>query len=132
MKYKAHIVGAVVLSVGIININNKIGLEFNPLYIVGGAVFGGLIPDIDHPKSLLGSVIQPVSNIIKETIGHRTLTHSILFTVITCLFASFFNINIGVGIGLGMLSHIILDLLTPETNGVAFLYPFYKKKIKLL
>jgi len=132
MKYKAHTVGAVVLTAGIIHLNNKIGLEIKPLYLIVGAVFGGLLPDIDHTRSLLGSAIQPVSTIIKETIGHRTLTHSILFTVITCLFASVFNINIGIGIGLGMLSHIILDLLTPETNGVAFLYPFYKKKIKLL
>lgn len=132
MRYKAHTIGAVVLSVGIISLNIKIGLEFNPLYLVGGAVFGGLLPDIDHPKSLLGSAIQPVSTIIKETLGHRTLTHSILFLVITCFFTSLFNINIGIGIGLGILSHIILDLLTPETNGVAFLYPFYKKKIKLL
>lgn len=132
MKYKAHTVGAVVLTLGIIDLNNKIGLELNPLYLIGGAVFGGLLPDIDHPKSLLGSVIQPVSTIIKETIGHRTLTHSFLFIVITCLFASLFNISIGIGVGIGMLSHIILDLLTPETNGVAFLFPFYKKKIKLL
>jgi inner membrane protein len=131
MEYMAHTVGAVVSACGIIYLSNKIGVQPNPLYLIGGAAFGGLIPDIDHPKSLLGSAIKPISIIIKETIGHRTLTHSVLFTLIISILASFFNIFVGVGIGIGMISHIVLDILTPETKGVAFLYPFYKKKIKL-
>lgn len=132
MKYKAHTIGAVAFSFVFINLNKNIGLEINPIFFIGGAVVGGLLPDMDHPKSLLGSIVQPLSTIIKETIGHRTFTHSILFTLIIGFFISFFNINFGFGIGLGMLSHIILDLLTPNTYGVAFLYPFYKKKIRIL
>jgi len=43
MKYKAHTVGAVVLTAGIIHLNNKIGLEIKPLYLIVGAAFGGLL-----------------------------------------------------------------------------------------
>ena len=123
---------AILSSHGVIYLCNQIGISTSPIYIICGAVIGGLIPDIDHPKSFLGSAIQPVSTILMTTIGHRTLTHSLLFVFLISFVASMFNIMLGVGLGIGMLSHIVLDLLTPKTNGVAFLYPFYKKKIKLL
>jgi inner membrane protein len=131
MKCIAHTVGAITSACGIIYLSNKIGFQPNPLYLICGAAFGGLIPDIDHPKSLLGSSIRPISIIIKETIGHRTLTHSIVFTLIISFLVSFLNLFVGIGVGIGMLSHIVLDLLTPKTKGVAFLYPLYKKKIRL-
>lgn len=131
MNYRAHTAGAVVSGCGVIYLFNQIGISINPLYIIGGAAIGGLIPDIDHPKSFLGSAIQPISTIIMETIGHRTITHSLLFLLIVSCAVAIFNIMLGVGVGIGILSHIILDLLTPKTNGVAFLYPFYKRKIKL-
>lgn len=131
MKYKAHTVGAVSLACGIIYLNKKSGVELSSLIFIGGAVLGGLLPDIDHPKSFLGNVIVPLSAIIKATVGHRTLTHSLLFTAIIGMMISIFNITLGFGIAVGMISHIVLDLLTPKSKGVAFLYPFYKRRIKI-
>lgn len=132
MKYRAHIAGAVVSGCGVIYLCNQMEISTNLLNIIGGAAIGGLIPDIDHPKSFLGRAIQPISTILMATIGHRTLTHSLLFLFLISFVASMFNIMLGFGLGIGILSHIVLDLLTPKTNGVAFLYPFYKRKIKLL
>ena len=131
MNYKVHTIGAVASSCGVIYLSNQLGIQSNPMFLISGAIIGGLIPDIDHPKSFLGNIVQPISIIIRETLGHRTLTHSILFALIVSTITAFINIPFAIGLGVGIFSHIILDLLTPHTNGVAFLYPLYKKKINL-
>ena len=94
-----HTVGAIAAACGVGYLESKIGLQGHSLHLYGGAVVGGLLPDIDHPDSKIGKMISPLSDFIISVVGHRTLTHS---------------------------------LLTPQTNGVAFLYPFHKKKIKIL
>ncbi len=132
MDYRVHTVGAIVSAFGVGYLENKIGLQGHSLYLYGGAVIGGLLPDIDHPDSFLGSMISPLSELIIHAVGHRTFTHSLLFAFIAGLIFSVFKIAFGVGVLIGILSHIILDLLTPKTNGVAFLYPFHKEKIKIL
>ena len=132
VKYRAHLTGAVLSGCGVIYLCNQIGINTNPLNIICGAAIGGLIPDIDHPESFLGYAIQPISTFLMETVGHRTLTHSLLFLFLISVIGAMFHIVLGIGIGIGILSHIVLDLLTPNSNGVAFLYPFCKRKIKLL
>ena len=57
------------------------------LLITGASAFFSLVPDIDHPDSMLGHLIKPVSKFIKEKIGHRTLTHSGLWLI----FRNFFR-----------------------------------------
>ena len=42
------------------------------------AVFGGLLPDIDHPKSWVGRRLRPVSDLVAGLFGHRGVTHSLL------------------------------------------------------
>ena len=132
VKYRAHLTGAILSGCGIIYLCNQIGISTNPFNIICGAAIGGLIPDIDHPDSFLGYAIQPISTFLLETVGHRTFTHSLLFSLLISIVGAMFHIMLGIGIGIGMLSHILLDLLTPNSNGVAFLYPFCKRKIKLL
>jgi inner membrane protein len=92
---------------------------------------GGLLPDIDMPKSKLGKKVKPISNFINKKVGHRTLTHSIFF--ITVLFYSSiiafgFNI-ISVGLMVGCVIHIFFDMTTP--SGVPLAYPFSNKRYKL-
>jgi len=41
------------------------------------ASLAALLPDIDHPESLVGRVFLPVSKYIQRRYGHRTVTHSI-------------------------------------------------------
>ncbi|MEA5083734.1 MAG: metal-dependent hydrolase [Lachnospiraceae bacterium] len=131
MTSSVHTIGAVALGYGIIYVGKQIGAELSPVLVLGASVIGGLLPDIDHPKSKFGRKIKPVSTIIFAMFGHRTFTHGLLFTAIIGCIVSVLNVSMGTGLMVGMISHIILDLINPNTNGVAFLYPFYKSRINL-
>ena len=78
-------------------------------------VFGSILPDIDHPGSMIGKNIPILPKLLK----HRGFTHSLLF----CLLMGFFNIWIGIG----CLVHIVMDMMTRQ--GVELFYP-YKNKIR--
>lgn len=110
-----------------------IGTAFLGLYI------GSLLPDIDHPTSLAGSKVKPLSYFLNKSIGHRTYTHAliavaILVAITTGIFfysgsnspAFIFSISVTGG----WIGHILLDMLTKE--GVPLLYPFIKKRLSLL
>lgn len=131
MDYITHTIGASAGAIGIVYLCKKFDIEIDTLHFIGGAVVGGLLPDIDHPKSYLGNIIAPISAVIMATCGHRTITHSLLFMAIVGVLASLYNVSFGIGIAIGILSHIALDMITPGTNGVAFLYPFKKERIKI-
>lgn len=96
---------------------------FTSVTIVVLAVIASLLPDICHTQSKIGRKIRILSFFIRLLFGHRTFTHSILFIVI-------------IGLGLyviqtpqyyfmtiitGLISHVILDMLTPK--GVKLFYP---------
>ena len=96
---------------------------FTSVTIVVLAVIASLLPDICHTQSKIGRKIRILSFFIRLLFGHRTFTHSILFIVI-------------IGLGLyviqtpqyyfmtiitGLISHVILDMLTPR--GVKLFYP---------
>lgn len=96
---------------------------FTSVTIVVLAVIASLLPDICHTQSKIGRKIKVLSFFIRLLFGHRTFTHSILFIAI-----------IGLGLYLihtpqyyfitiitGLISHVILDMLTPK--GVKLLYP---------
>lgn len=95
---------------------------------IGLAALGALAPDIDHPKSTLGSRLKPISVPISLVFGHRGITHS-LFAVAACawLFA-----HSGVDAGLsapflvGYLTHLAGDLLSP--SGLPLLYPLKRRR----
>ena len=40
------------------------------------AIIGAVMPDIDHPKSVIGRFFYPVSSYLERRYGHRTITHS--------------------------------------------------------
>lgn len=128
MDYASHTVGGIVIGVGTICLSVKVGLEPSILPIMAGSVIGSLLPDIDHPKSFLGRWVRPISNILYSTVGHRTFTHSFLFISLIGFLASHFDLWLGIGVAVGVFSHILLDMTSRA--GVAFLYPFAKKRIK--
>lgn len=129
MNYISHSIGGVALGIGVVYVANKLNIDTSPLYLVGGALIGSLLADIDTPHSLVGNKVLIIPSLLYQTVGHRTLTHSLLFAVVVGALISLFKFWLGIGISVGLFSHIILDLLTP--GGVAFLYPFNKKRIKL-
>jgi inner membrane protein len=52
------------------------------------AVLGAIIPDIDHPKSVIGKFFFFISAPIERRYGHRTITHSIVgWAICTMLFS---------------------------------------------
>lgn len=96
------------------------------------AGIGGLLPDLDHPKSVLGRKLWFISHPLSAIVGHRGITHSLLATVFMLisltLITAFPQYSayrwIVAPLCVGYLSHIAGDALTP--SGVPLFYP--KKK----
>lgn len=78
-------------------------------------VIGSILPDIDHPGSMIGKNIPLLPRLFK----HRGFTHSILF----CLLMSLVNMWICIG----CFVHIIMDMMTKQ--GVELFYPL-KSRIR--
>ncbi|WP_070000690.1 metal-dependent hydrolase [Cellulosilyticum sp. I15G10I2] len=128
MDYRTHIIGGIALAYGAHQL-----IQIDPQQVVifyGCCTLGSILPDIDHPEAFISKFIPLLPYALYNSVGHRTLTHGILFTAIIFLLVAFINIVAGVGIALGILSHIALDMLSPY--GVAFLYPFNKERIKII
>lgn len=102
-----------------------LGATTGDLAIIGASTFagaiGGLIPDVDHINSKAGRRLLPVSIVVYSLFGHRTITHSGLFVLITVIIAMSVNHVVAFAAALGVVSHIVADALTPR--GVPILYP---------
>ena len=49
------------------------------------AIIGSIMPDIDHPQSVIGRFFYPVSSYLERRYGHRTITHSFIGWIIASL-----------------------------------------------
>ncbi len=116
------------------------------LYAYPAAVVAAWLPDVDNPRSRLGNglsrlespllniLTRPVSWVLRgssfvlvRTVGHRTLTHSLLGVLLFALLARLISGYIpGLFLGLvaGYASHILADAL--NTRGVPLLWPLGK------
>lgn len=135
--YKGHLRGGMITAfILIIFLTPTLSISRTPLNIILLSIsilLGSLLPDIDHPHSLLGRYVPFISKPLYRNFGHRSLTHSLFFVFVLVLIISLFGFEIfGFGLGIGILSHILLDLFWPGSSGVAFLYPFYKRRIDLI
>jgi inner membrane protein len=85
---------------------------------------GALLPDIDTPKSALGRIF-PFSRVLEQRYGHRQITHSWIFILISfavfCPFIFFWGLLKYAGIIIGITSHIMIDMVNP--SGVPLFYP---------
>lgn len=108
---------------------------------------GSLLPDIDHPTSTFSKkffllslpyrLLQLIFGSFKATkdfVGHRGITHSLLFALIFVV-PVFFIENMWIilaliSIAIGIVSHLLMDMLNP--TGVPLFLPFVKKKFRLL
>lgn len=96
---------------------------------VGG--IGGLLPDIDHPKSIISGYIWGVGGAVRLAASHRTYTHTILF--VAALLGLLFAIKapqwiIAATAG-GLISHLLADMLT--VAGVPILLPVVRRSFRL-
>jgi inner membrane protein len=122
-----------------------------PLYAYPVAVVAAWLPDVDNPRSTLGNGLSrmenPVLNVLSRplswflrassfvlvrTVGHRTLTHSLLGVLLFALpvwllFGGFPNLFLALVAGYA--SHVFADAL--NTRGVPLLWPL-GKPIRLL
>ncbi len=124
------------------------GDAMNACVVIGSSWLGSLLPDIDHPTStmskkfFLASIPYRILQFIfgkfkytKDFVGHRGITHSLLFLSIPILLMLFVFDNswldLGmVGLSVGIFSHLFMDMLNPM--GVPLFLPFAKKKFRLL
>jgi inner membrane protein len=90
-------------------------------------LIGSVIADIDLPTSPIGKIFKPISVMINNRFGHRTITHSFLAIAATTAIFSIFLTPIGFH-GLywfiSYFSHCLFDMLTVQ--GVPFLFPLLK------
>ncbi len=84
--------------------------------LLGLAVAGALLPDLDHPGSWVGRRARPVSTALAAMLGHRGVTHSALAV------AGLVWLMVQAGqhrgpvwaLAVGYLSHLAADMLTPR------------------
>jgi inner membrane protein len=114
-----------------------------PAYAYPVAVAAAWLPDVDNPRSTLGNglsrlknpalnmITRPVSWALRatsfalvRTVGHRTLTHSLLgvalFTLLVSLLLGGYP-NLLLALVAGYASHVFADAL--NTRGVPLLWP---------
>lgn len=102
--------------------------EIPELWFFGFALFGALLPDIDHPESIISKWLYPLAWVITTVFRHRGVVHSLffgagLFFVVTY----YFTYAIGVPLALGFLSHVVIDSIT--IRGINYLYPLTTLKV---
>ena len=90
------------------------------------AAFASLLPDIDTPASSAGSLIRPFASFMDVYFGHRTITHSIIGTLILAAMLwplTYLRIEIPLYSAaiVGYLSHLVLDMSNKE--GIEFTWP---------
>lgn len=125
MKAPNHVAGGIVFT-GIFCSFWNVNIFANPSFL-GLTVFASLLPDIDHSRSLIGKTFLPISRYLDRNYGHRTITHSLIFFIVTgflvALIGRVWQIQ-----GLGLVyafafgSHLIFDMLTKQ--GVPLFYPW--------
>ena len=107
--------------------------------LIAGCLLGSLLPDIDHPQSIITSAVPFIGVPISRLVSHRGVCHSLLACVliyglspllttpIITSIASGLHVPIvdpqffTIGLLFGYLLHIIGDILTLQ--GVRFFYP---------
>jgi membrane-bound metal-dependent hydrolase YbcI (DUF457 family) len=90
------------------------------IFIVGLAL--ALLPDLDTPKSLIGSLLHPISDEVERRLGHRTATHSAPATIAVAAVAYLLAPAWWGLLTACYASHIALDLFIGH-QGVRLLWP---------
>jgi len=99
------------------------------------AIFGAIVPDIDHPRSIIGRLFSFISVPLERRYGHRTITHSLVGLVIISMVFGFLILfgvwlldiiwNLGFGywdllprwiaaFSISYFSHLVLDMFNPH------------------
>lgn len=96
----------------------------------GGVVMtglGSLLPDLDHPSSMLGRRIFGASIL---GLKHRGWMHSLVGLIIFAALFAAINPKFVPGITLGYFLHLLADTLNP--TGIAWFYPISRKRLHII
>ena len=95
---------------------------FSSVTVIILATLASLLPDICHTQSKIGRRFKVIS-FVRLIFGHRTFTHSILFIAIIAFLLQIIQTPnyYMAAIIIGLVSHVILDMITPK--GVKLFYP---------
>lgn len=99
--------------------------------VIATAGVGGLLPDVDHPKSIISGYLPGVGGAVRLVASHRGPTHSLFFvsTILAVLFALHAPQWIIAAAAGGLVSHILADMLT--VAGVPILLPVSRRAFRL-
>jgi inner membrane protein len=99
------------------------------------AILGAIMPDIDHPKSVIGKMFYFISAPIERRYGHRTVTHSFIgwaissaiFALLVLIWIFIFGFLLKFDVGgsdlwprwiaafsISYMSHLLLDMFNPR------------------
>lgn len=128
MRHTTHIFFSIFILIIIYEIYPDLR-DFVPfVYALIPAVFGALLPDIDHPRAFISQGYWSViSRVVRMTTGHRGWTHSLfgagVFTFIFMLILWYAGVKLWYSFAffIGYLSHLISDSLNPTK--VKWLWP---------
>lgn len=91
-----------------------------PIFVASLAL--ALLPDLDTPKSLVGSLLRPLSIRVERALGHRTATHGVLALALVVGGAYLLTPAYWLPLAGGYASHLILDLLI-GVQGIQLFWP---------
>ncbi len=96
-----------------------------PIFALALVLLGTVLPDIDSPRSKAKKRLGILGIIVK----HRGIFHSLLLPfLIGFVLYDQLGFHYGFAFFLGYVVHLVLDAMTK--SGIAFFYPFSKKKIR--
>lgn len=125
MMFKTHVLFGIFCALLILSFYN---IKDEALFF-GVFVLCSALPDIDMPRSRIGRKHRIVSSLLNVIFGHRGFIHT-LFPAFG-LFALFYSLGsfiFGAAAFLGYMSHLVLDMLTPD--GIRLFYPFFDKTFR--
>ena len=96
-------------------------LGFDSIWCLAITGLFALIPDLDQPVGI--GKLNPFSKYIYAKFGHRNITHSLIFALLTTSFLAI-NQTLWISALIGILSHFASDMLT--YTGIPLLWPIKK------
>jgi len=104
------------------------------LAAAGVGIVGGLLPDIDHPNSIISKKLKPVSALVTTLFSHRGLFHApalyLIFWALWLWKCPSAYVMYGNCAFAGIASHLALDFLNPM--GIPLFLPFDTERRNLL
>ena len=76
MTLGTHVAGGFAFSGFFASLLFGINILSSSIYLFLIPVFS-ILPDVDHPKSTIGKIFKPLSQLLNRHFGHRTFTHSV-------------------------------------------------------